>query len=507
MFFDKPLMVLELANNHMGDWNHGISIIKELNKVTNKYKNFNFAIKTQYRNLDNLIHPSYRKDYSYKYIKRFDETVLTEKHLLQLTMEIENNGFIKICSPFDEYSVDLAVQHNYDILKIASCNCQDWPLIEKIASTDKPIIISTAGATLEEINKVILFLTHREKDFCLCHCIGEYPTKDSNLNLGQIDVFKREYPNIKIGFSTHENPDNYDSIKIAIAKGATVFERHIGLKTEKYDLNAYSSTPEQIDKWLESAESAYTMIGECDKRIETSEKEQKDLIGLMRGVYAKKDIKEGEYVTPENVFYAMPNFDNQLLTKNLSKYNKIKCTVPIKKDEPILYNTIDCINMKKDVENIIRDVNSIIINSNVFLPNQVNFELSHHYGIDNFRKIGATIVNCINNKEYCKKIIIVLPNQSHPEHYHNIKHESFMILYGTIIMNLNGTDIECYPGDILTVERGVKHSFRSNEGCIFEEVSTTHVIGDSYYTDNNILKNTDRKTTLTYWKAWLHEKI
>ena len=52
--------------------------------------------------------------------------------------------------------------------------------------------------------------------------------------------------NIPIGFSTHEEPDNYDSVKIAAAKGAKVFERHIGIKTEKYDINAYSSLPEQI---------------------------------------------------------------------------------------------------------------------------------------------------------------------------------------------------------------------------------------------------------------------
>ena len=70
-------------------------------------------------------------------------------------------GFLSICTPFDETSVDLIMEHNYDIIKIASCSFNDWPLLEKIAQQNKPVIASDAGSSLEEIDQVLSFLTHR----------------------------------------------------------------------------------------------------------------------------------------------------------------------------------------------------------------------------------------------------------------------------------------------------------------------------------------------------------
>ncbi len=64
------------------------------------------------------------------------------------------------------------------------------------------------------------------------HCVGEYPTSKKNLELNQIDVLRQRYPEVPIGYSTHEDPNNFDAIKIAIGKGAAVFERHVGVKTK-----------------------------------------------------------------------------------------------------------------------------------------------------------------------------------------------------------------------------------------------------------------------------------
>jgi hypothetical protein len=63
------------------------------------------------------------------------------------------------------------------------------------------------------------------------------------------------------------------------------------------------------------------------------------------------------------------------------------------------------------------------------------------------------------------------------------------------------------PGDIVLVEKGVKHSFRSEKGTIFEEVSSTHYLNDSYYDDPTILENNSRKTEMTFWNDWFHESL
>ena len=233
----KPLIIFEMANNHGGDINKGLSIIKEINEVCREFKdNFTFAFKFQYRDLDTFIHSDYKERKDIKLIKRFSETKLKEEEFKLMKEELDKLEFVSICTPFDERSVDLIEKHDFDIIKIASCSFTDWPLLEIIVKSDKPIIASTAGTTLEEIDRVVAFFMNRNKKFCLMHCVAEYPTENKNLQLNQIDLLKQRYPGINIGFSTHENPDNVDSIKMAIAKGALIFERHVAIGDNR---NAY----------------------------------------------------------------------------------------------------------------------------------------------------------------------------------------------------------------------------------------------------------------------------
>ena len=139
--FNK-LFIFEMANNHSGDLEHGIRIIKEIAAAAKKH-DFNYAFKFQYRNLETFIHPDFQGRDDIKYVKRFSETKIPESDFLAMKKEVENQGMMTICTPFDEPSVDKIIEHDYDVIKIGSCSFTDWPLLEKIASTDKPIIAST----------------------------------------------------------------------------------------------------------------------------------------------------------------------------------------------------------------------------------------------------------------------------------------------------------------------------------------------------------------------------
>lgn len=502
--FDN-LFIFEMANNHMGNVNHGLNIIRELHDVCKNF-NFKFAFKFQYRDIDTFIHPDFKKRTDFKYVKRFQETRLSETHQALLKEEVKKLGFISICTPFDETSVDLIEKHNYDIIKIASCSFTDWPLLEKIVKTDKPIIASTAGASLEDIDKVVSFFEHRDKHFCIMHCIGEYPTDKKNLQLNQIDLLKRRYPEIPIGYSTHESPDNTDAIKIAIAKGSTVFERHVGLKTEKYNINTYSSTPEQISAWLKSAQEAFEMCGIAEKRFSGTEKERVDLRGLQRGVFAKRPIGKGKKIELSNTFFAIPNIENQVVANDISKYSEFIANRNININQPIMLNDATVANLRGRVLQIVNKIRKLLIESKTVLPDKLEMELSHHYGLDKFEEWGATIINCIN-REYCKKLIILLPGQNHPVHHHKKKEETFHVLYGNIEVNLDGEEKRYKAGDLVIVEREMKHCFRSDSGAIFEEISTTHYKDDSFYEDSNVTKNSNRKTSMTFWSDWLLKPV
>ena len=112
-------------------------------------------------------------------------------------------------------------------------------------------------------------------------------------------------------------------------------------------------------------------------------------------------------------------------------------------------------------------------------------EISHHYGLARFREFGAVIVTCIN-REYCKKLLVMLPRQKHPYHYHKKKEETFQLLFGDLEIEADGYATKMVPGDTFLVEPGTWHKFHTLDGAIVEEVSTTHFTNDSFYEDEKI---------------------
>jgi N-acetylneuraminate synthase len=502
--FDK-LFIFEIANNHSGDMKHGLEIVRQVGKVCEKF-DFKFAFKLQYRDLDTFIHPDFKGRKDIKYVKRFEDTRLKELEFKALKDEITGRGFLAICTPFDEASVGLIEKHGYDAIKIGSCSFTDWPLLERIVQADLPLIASTAGAGAEEIDQVVTFLEHRAKKFCIMHCVGEYPTKNDNLQLNQIDFLKDRYPGIAVGFSTHEDPENYEAVKLAIAKGAQVFERHVSIPSDKYPLNAYSSTPGQIEKWLDAASRAFRACGVAGERYAATDKEKSDLAGLRRGVFARTALKSGIKLNKENIFFAIPCEGGQLTANDISKYAEYTAAKDIGINEPILFASLKVRNLRERVLKIIKELKEIILKSHIVLSNKVDLELSHHYGIERYEEWGAAILNCIN-REYCKKIIILLPGQKHPFHYHLKKEETFQVLYGNMDVTVGKEVRQLKAGDMLTVERSVKHNFATKDGVIFEEVSTTHYKDDSFYDDKSIAQNLERKTELTFRADWLYKNI
>ena len=483
----------------MGDVNHGKVMIDEFAKIANKYINvFEFAWKFQFRDFNTFIHKDYKDRIDHKYVKRFTETSLTELQFNELQQYAESKGFKTLCTGFDENSIDLIIKMEFDILKVASCSFTDWPLLNKIVTTDKPIILSTAGATLEEIDSVVSFMLHRNKKISLMHCVGEYPTQLDNLQLNQIDLLKNRYPNIPIGYSTHEEPNEFDAIKVAIGKGITISEKHVAVATEKYPPNAYSVTPDQMDSWLSSASNALKMCGDINIKPPASEKELADLSQFKRGVFVKRDIVKGSIITKNDIYYAWPSIENQVLANNLSKYNQYTVIEDIKADQPLMNTNSTVVNTREKIWKIVQDVKSFLHTTDVVFPGQAELEISHHYGLDKFYEIGITMITVVN-REYCKKLIIVLPGQTHPEQYHNQKEETFVILHGEVDLTLDGKTQTLKKGDVITIEREVRHIFTTKTGCVIEEVSSTHYINDSYYTDGNIAKNKDRKTFVTHW--------
>jgi len=492
------LFVFEIANNHMGDVNHGKRIIRDFSAVAKEFPNFTIAFKLQYRDLDTFIHPRSSGREDVPYIKRFEETRLTRADFDALIAEMRANDVLAMATPFDERSVDVIEEQNLDFIKVASCSFNDWPLLERIVLADLPIIASTAGATLEDIDRVISFFKHRQKEFAIMHCVGEYPTPEERLHLNQIDLLKTRYPGVRIGFSTHEDPADTDVVKIAMAKGAQIFERHVGVPTDEFALNAYSSRPEEIRDWLAAATFAKTVNGKSDGRPPENKIEQASLRSLRRGVFASRDIAAGEVITSDSVFFAFPPEEGQITANEFSKYSNFIASKSISQQSAISLANVQYDDVRALVWDAAEAVKRLLSESQISVPGGVDLELSHHYGMDRFFEVGLTMITVVN-REYCKKILVSLPNQIHPEQYHKQKEETFHVLYGEVELTLNGKTQTFSAGDVINVEPEVRHTFISKTGVVIEEISSTHHKEDSFYTDESINQNPNRKTLLTYW--------
>lgn len=155
----ENLIIFEMANSHQGDIHHVLNIIKEMGKITKEY-NINAAVKLQYRDLDSFIHPNVRDRSDVPHIERFLSTRLSVEQFNKLVMAIRDNGMLAMSTPFDEKSVDICVSQNLDIIKIASCSAKDWPLLEVVAKTKKPVIISTGGLSFSDMDNLYSFFRH-----------------------------------------------------------------------------------------------------------------------------------------------------------------------------------------------------------------------------------------------------------------------------------------------------------------------------------------------------------
>jgi mannose-6-phosphate isomerase-like protein (cupin superfamily) len=159
---------------------------------------------------------------------------------------------------------------------------------------------------------------------------------------------------------------------------------------------------------------------------------------------------------------------------------------------------LEKIDGQQRLESIAFNAKNMCEFASVKLTKRTDFEISHHYGLDRFEEFGMVMTTIIN-RDYCKKILVLFPGQSNPEHYHKIKEETFFCLYGSAEVTVEGKKTVLKPGSILTIPVLKKHKIMSTDGVILEELSTTSAPSDSYYTDELITNNFNRKSSLTLW--------
>ncbi len=299
-------IVVEIASNHNGD-------LELCKKMFRKAKECGAdAVKLQKRNnrqtfMKSILNSPYQSEYAKEtgtygehreYLDRFDYDEFIQ--LRQLADEI---GIIFFVTPFDFDSVDFLEKIGVPMYKVASCDFKNYPLIEYIAQKGKPMILSTGGATYEDMDKVYQLLKLTKAEFSFLYCISIYPNND-NLNLLCINEMTIRYPDINIGFSSHH--PGILPIFIAHMCGARIFEVHFTFNRGfPGSDHGFSLEPQALRKICFDLKRLPLMLGDGIKRI--SEEELKGFIWKFgKSVHIIKSIKKGEIITKEHVAIKAP---------------------------------------------------------------------------------------------------------------------------------------------------------------------------------------------------------
>ena len=339
----QELFVLEMANNHWGNLDRGLRIISDFSQVV-RFNNVRATIKLQFRDVDSFIHKDFRNRTDVRYIKKTLATKLSKKDFGTLVQSVRDHGCLTSATPFDEASVDMCQEFDLDMIKLASSDINDWFLIERVAQTRKPVSFSTGGSSLKGVDDLVKFFSNRSIPFAINHCVSLYPSEDSNLDLNQLDFLRERYPGAVIGLSTHEYTSWDASMLIAYAKGARTFERHIDIDADGIPVSPYCSQPHQIDTWFKAFKKAKEMCGGSSKeRRFVPLQESEYLDGLVRGVYAKRDLPEGYTINHDSnnddFYLAIPLQKGQMSARELM--NGERLIKPVLKDQALMIDMID----------------------------------------------------------------------------------------------------------------------------------------------------------------------
>lgn len=306
------LIIFEMSKNHGGNVEHGIHTVHQFAEVA-KQKGVRAAVKLQFWDLNSYIHTQH-KERGDERMKRYYSSHLHEWEFKMIVDEIKANGLISITTPFDEASVDAIDRLGIEVIKVASASASDWPLLSRMVQSKKPVVCSTGGLKIQEIDALVEFFKKHNTTFALLHCVGLYPTPKEEMQLNRIEFMRKRYLDVPIGFSTHEDPNDISCVQMAYAKGARLFEKHIIVLNEWLEddpsfqkVLKYTATTKQAADWLDAYKEAIVASGtDGNFSFEPSEKELNSLRSMKRGVYAASFIKKGGNLTREKVYFAIP---------------------------------------------------------------------------------------------------------------------------------------------------------------------------------------------------------
>lgn len=229
-----------------------------------------------------------------------------EKEYRELSEYAHSLGLDFTSTPFDYESADY-LEDMVDFYKISSSDLSNIPFIKHIGKKGKPVIISVGASYLSEVDEAIRALSSVGcENITILHCVLSYPTKPSDANLKIIETLRKDFPNVKVGYSDHVAPDDtMMTLAVAYMLGAVAIEKHFTLdKTLSGNDHYHSGDPNDFRKAISNFRWIDTILGSGEKTVLECEKTPRR--EARRSLVLTRDMKKGEFIKESDLMAKRP---------------------------------------------------------------------------------------------------------------------------------------------------------------------------------------------------------
>lgn len=296
----SPVVIAEIGINHEGSletayemvdaaWKAGAEIVKHQTHI----------VEDEMTKEAKKVIPGNATISIYDIMKR---CALNEEDEIKLKNYIESKGMIFISTPFSRAAADRLERMGVSSYKIGSGECNNYPLIEYIASFGKPMIVSTGMNNIESVAKTVKILEDKNVAYALLHTTNLYPTPSHLVRLGAMEELQREFPNAVIGLSDHTTSNL--ACFGAVALGASILERHFTDRMDRVGPDIINSMdPVALKELIIASTEIAKMRG---GKKEAAEEEKVTIDFAFASVVTIRDIKKGDKFTEKNLWVKRP---------------------------------------------------------------------------------------------------------------------------------------------------------------------------------------------------------
>ncbi len=295
-----PLVIAEIGINHEGSLETAYELVDAaISSGAEVIKHQTHVVEDEMVPAAKEIIPGNADISIYEIIER---CALSEEDEIKLKNYIESKGAIFLSTPFSRAAADRLERMGVSAYKIGSGECNNYPLIDHVASFGKPMIVSTGMNDLSSVAKTVKILRDRNVPFALLHCTNIYPTPVHLVRLGGMEQLQKEFPDAVIGLSDHTTSNL--ACFAATSLGACILERHFTDRMDRPGPDIVNSMdPIRLKELIIGSEEIFQMRG---GNKEATPEEQPTIDFAFATVVTIKDIKKGEPFSKDNLWVKRP---------------------------------------------------------------------------------------------------------------------------------------------------------------------------------------------------------